>query len=137
MIALPVTIVNAKGFLWRGGQAGLREEGATSPAARIGYNADRRAVPRGLRGGARMTLSELRTKEVINVEDGRRLGRVMDIEFCVATSQVTALVVPADTSLIQTLRGEKCGTVIPWANICRIGDDVILVSLPQVAHDCG
>ena len=78
-----------------------------------------------------MTLSELRTKEVINVEDGRRLGKVMDIEFCVSTSQVTALVVPADTSLLQSLRGERCGTVIPWENICRIGDDVILVSLPQ------
>lgn len=78
-----------------------------------------------------MTLSELRTKEVVNVEDGRRLGKVMDLEFCVATSQVTALVVPAETSLLQSLRGEKCGTVIPWCNICRIGDDVILVSLPQ------
>jgi len=82
-----------------------------------------------------MTLSELRTKEVINVEDGRRLGRVMDIEFCVATSQVTALVVPADTSLLQTLRGEKCGMVIPWENICRIGDDVILISLPKACRE--
>ena len=82
-----------------------------------------------------MTLSELRTKEVVNVEDGRRLGKVMDLEFCVATSEVTALVVPAETSLLQSLRGEKCGTVIPWANICRIGDDVILVSLPQAGHD--
>lgn len=75
-----------------------------------------------------MTLSELRTKEVINVEDGRRLGRVMDIEFCTADSRVTALVVPADTTFLQSLRGEKCGMVIPWENIRRIGDDVILVS---------
>ena len=76
-----------------------------------------------------MTLAEIRTKEVVNVQDGRKLGRVMDLEFCVQSSRVTALVVPAETSLMQTLRGEKCGTVIPWENICRIGDDVILVSL--------
>ena len=75
-----------------------------------------------------MTLSELRTKEVIDVHDGRRLGRVMDLEFCTQSARVTALVVPAETSFIQSLRGEKCGMIIPWENICRIGDDVILVS---------
>jgi len=75
-----------------------------------------------------LTLSELRTKEVIDVHDGKRLGRVMDIEFCAESSRVTALVVPADTSFLQSLRGEKCGLVIPWEDICRIGDDVILVS---------
>ena len=75
-----------------------------------------------------MTLSELRTKEIIDVHDGRRLGRVMDIEFCVQSSRVTALVAPADTTFLQSLRGEKSGLVIPWNQICRIGDDVILVS---------
>ena len=75
-----------------------------------------------------MTLVELRTKEVIDVHDGKRLGRVMDIEFCTADSRVTALVVPAETSFLQSLRGEKCGLVIPWEDIQRIGDDVILVS---------
>lgn len=76
-----------------------------------------------------MTLSELRTKEVINVQNGKKLGQVMDIEFCVTDARVTALVVPADTSFLQTLRGEKCGTIIPWENIYRIGDDTILVNL--------
>lgn len=79
-----------------------------------------------------MTLSELRTKEVIDVHDGKRLGRVMDIEFDVCDSRVTALVVPADTTFLQSLRGEKCGLVIPWENIRRIGDDVILVSTCSV-----
>lgn len=76
-----------------------------------------------------MTLSELRQKEVIDVHDGKRLGRVMDLEFCTADSRVTALVVPADTSFLQSLRGEKCGLVIPWEDIRRIGDDVILVAI--------
>lgn len=76
-----------------------------------------------------MTLSELRQKEVIDVHDGKRLGRVMDLEFCTADSRITALVVPADTSFLQSLRGEKCGLVIPWEDIRRIGDDVILVAI--------
>lgn len=78
-----------------------------------------------------MTLSELRTKEVIDVHDGRRLGRVMDLEFCPQSARVTALVVPAETSFLQSLRGEKCGMVIAWESICRIGDDVILVSTAE------
>lgn len=83
-----------------------------------------------------MTLSELRTKEVIDVQDGKRLGRVMDLEFCPTDSRITALVVPADTSFLQTLRGEKCGLVIPWENIRRIGDDVILVSTANINCSC-
>ena len=79
-----------------------------------------------------MTLSELRTKEVIDIHDGKRLGNVMDIEFCETSARVTALVVPSDTSFLQSLRGEKCGLVIPWEQICRIGDDVILVSTQEV-----
>jgi len=81
-----------------------------------------------------MTLSELRTKEVIDVHDGKRLGRVMDLEFCPSDSRITALVVPAETSFLQSLRGEKCGLVIPWDHMRRIGDDVILVSTAGCSH---
>ena len=83
-----------------------------------------------------MTLSELRTKEVIDIRDGKRLGRVMDLEFCAVDSRITALVVPAETSFLQSLRGEKCGMVIPWQNINRIGDDVILVSTAGIGNGC-
>ena len=81
-----------------------------------------------------MTLSELRTKEVIDVQDGRRLGRVMDLEFCPASSRITALAVPSETTFLQSLRGERCGLVIPWDHIRRIGDDVILVSTAGCAQ---
>ena len=86
-----------------------------------------------------MTLSELRTKEVIDVQDGRRLGKVMDLEFSVEDSRITALVVPSETSFLQSLRGEKCGLVIPWEAVRRIGDDVILVtthSRPDYGPGC-
>ena len=76
-----------------------------------------------------MSLSELRQTDVINTRDGRSLGKVMDIEFCVLDGRVTALVVPGEFSLAGLLRGERCGIVIPWENICKIGDDVILVDL--------
>ena len=76
-----------------------------------------------------MTLSELKAKDVVNTVDGRCIGKPMDLEFDPVDGRVTALVVPGEFSLIQLLRGEKCGIVIPWGNICKIGDDVILVDL--------
>lgn len=76
-----------------------------------------------------MSLSELRTKDVVNTRDGRRLGKVMDIEFNPCDGQVQALVVPGDFKVAQMLRGEKCGVVVPWGSICRIGENVILVDI--------
>lgn len=78
----------------------------------------------------KVSLSELRQKDVINTRDGQCLGKVIDIEFCTVEGRVTALVVPGEFSLTSLLRGERCGIVIPWENICKIGDDVILVDLP-------
>ncbi len=79
-----------------------------------------------------MSLSELRTKDVVNTCDGRRLGKVMDIEFCEKDGVVQAIVVPGEFNVLQMLKGEKCGIVIPWNRICKIGDDVILVSVEDL-----
>jgi len=79
-----------------------------------------------------MTLSDLRQKSVVNTCSGASLGRPMDLEFCLSTGRITALVVPGEFSLPALLRGEKCGLVIPWENICKIGADVILVDVPSL-----
>ena len=76
-----------------------------------------------------MSLSELRTKDVVNTLDGRRLGKVMDIEFDERDGRVDALVVPGEFKMGHLLRGEKCGIAIPWQRICKIGENVILVEL--------
>lgn len=94
-----------------------------------------------------MTLSELRAKDVINVRDGRSLGKVMDIEFCLCDggqgranclagcghqscgSCISAIIVPGETRFAHMLRGERAGIVIPWEMVCKIGDDVILVDV--------
>lgn len=80
-----------------------------------------------------MTLAELRLKDVINTRDGKSLGRVIDIEFCVCDWRVTAIVVPGEvhsfSRISHMLRGERAGLAIPWDSICKIGDDVILVDV--------
>lgn len=78
-----------------------------------------------------MSLSELRSKDVVNVPDGRVLGKVIDLEFCPHDGRVQAIVVPGGFNAWQMFKGERSGMVIPWKMIQKIGDDVVLVCLQE------
>lgn len=75
-----------------------------------------------------MNFSELKSKDVVNILDGRRLGRPIDVIFndCAC---IEALVVPGPRSLLNLLKGVKEGCILPWKRIKQVGDDVILVEL--------
>ena len=83
-----------------------------------------------------MTLGDLKTKDVVNTVDGRSLGKATDLEFDAHCGQITAIIVPGEFSLISLIRGEKCGIVIPWERIVKIGDDVILVTMTAAGEFC-
>jgi len=76
-----------------------------------------------------MSLGELKQKDVVNIRDGMCLGRPVDVVFCEGDGRITGIVVPGEARMMTWLRGERCGTVIPWERICRIGEDVILVDI--------
>ena len=69
-------------------------------------------------------LSELGDKEVIKINDGCRLGYVTDVQVNICDGRLTAIVVTCDGALFNFRRNE---VVVPWENIDRIGDDIILV----------
>ena len=73
-----------------------------------------------------MRISELKRKEVINAEDCRRLGFVGDVDFDMCSGCMTAVIVPGPGCLWGFLRREK-EYVIPFCDICQVGDDIILV----------
>lgn len=77
-----------------------------------------------------MTFTDLKQKDVVNVCDGRRLGKPIDLVLNEAAC-VEALVVPAASGFLNMLRQEKEGCLIPWNRILRIGDDVILVEVRE------
>lgn len=70
---------------------------------------------------------ELRFKDVINICDGRRMGRVIDIVIDVTCGKVRGIVVPGVRSINIFRRCEDI--FIPWRNILRIGEDVLLVEI--------
>lgn len=72
------------------------------------------------------TLNELRSKEVIHTGDGERLGFVSDIEVDAVSGRVLSIRVPGGYRLFGIF-GREPERVIPWENIKKIGDDLIMV----------
>ena len=72
-----------------------------------------------------LTFSELRAKEVINTQDGRKLGKVCDIALCYPENRWIGIIVPNGTAF--SIR--KRGLFIDLKNIVKIGEDVILVNV--------
>ena len=75
-----------------------------------------------------VTFTELKQKDVVNIRDGRRLGKPIDLVLS-QSACVEALVVPAPGSILNLLKQEKEGCLVPWRRVLRIGDDVILVDV--------
>jgi YlmC/YmxH family sporulation protein len=74
-----------------------------------------------------ITFCELRCKKVINVADGRYLGHIIDQVIDCVTGVTLGFIVPGRYKLFSFFKGEQI--FIPWYNICKIGEDVILVEL--------
>ena len=72
---------------------------------------------------------DLRRKEVININDGSRLGLVADADLRVPEGQVVAIIVYGPARFFGLFgRGEEY--YIPWECIRQIGDDIILIDKP-------
>ncbi len=83
--------------------------------------------------GVEVSFCELRTKMVINVVDGKALGRIVDIIFSRENAKVIGVVVPGDKCF--HLWGRKNELFIPYERIIRIGVDAVLVELrPMSAY---
>jgi YlmC/YmxH family sporulation protein len=65
---------------------------------------------------------------MVNMDDGRRLGTLADLEVDLESGRVAALVLPGPSRWLG-LFGRDAETVVPWERVARIGVDVILVSL--------
>ena len=71
-----------------------------------------------------LSFSELRAKEVINMQDGRKLGRVCDLVLCYPENKWLGVIVPNGRGF-----GKKSELFIELRNIAKIGEDVILVNI--------
>ena len=72
-----------------------------------------------------VSFSELKEKEIVNVYDGKKLGRIIDILFDNSTGVVKGVIVPGEKKLFR----KSEDVFVPLEKLKKIGDDVILVSL--------
>lgn len=73
-----------------------------------------------------LSYCELRSKEVVNAADGKRMGRIVDILFSRTDGVVSGIVVPFNR---RGMFSKNQDVFIPWRCVDKIGEDVILVNL--------
>ncbi|HEY8443993.1 MAG TPA: YlmC/YmxH family sporulation protein [Clostridia bacterium] len=78
-----------------------------------------------------LTYCELRKKDVINLVDGRKLGKIIDVVFDIK-GRIEGFVVPGFRKW--ALFKATDNIFIRWCNIKKIGEDVILVELRPSYH---
>lgn len=66
---------------------------------------------------------QIRQKDVINLRDGRKLGKVCDVVFLFPEGRVLGIIVPGGRGFFQPEQ------FIELKNIVRIGEDAILVDV--------
>ena len=72
---------------------------------------------------------ELRELEVINLCGGERLGYACELEVDLDCGEILSLIIPIECGISFFSRREEY--IIPWNRIECIGEDAILVKIPQ------
>ena len=84
--------------------------------------------------GNDMTFTDLRSKDLINSSDGKRLGKACDIVFDSVTGKIRGIVAPYGK---KSYFGKGQDIFIPFKCILKIGEDIVLVDVncQQLKHD--
>ena len=72
-----------------------------------------------------LSYSELRQKDIVSINDGRKLGKIVDLVFS-PSGRVKGIVAPYGRRFL-CFRNQE--VYIPYANIKTIGEDIILVDV--------
>ena len=71
-----------------------------------------------------MRLSELQTKKIINITDGKNVGSIIDIKIS-ENGNVESLIIESNKNFFSL--NKEIDSEVPWKDITKIGEDVILV----------
>lgn len=81
-----------------------------------------------------MLLSDLAGKEIINLNDGAKLGLVGDADLAISTGGSIEAIILSSRSGFRGLWGnvsekERDTLVIPWQSVRKVGTEVIIVDM--------
>ena len=75
-----------------------------------------------------MRLSDLQSKYIVNMKDGKNIGNIIDVKIDEERGAIISLIIEPNKSFFSFNKG-KMDTEIAWNSIEKIGEDVILVNI--------
>ncbi len=76
-----------------------------------------------------MKISDLRTMRIVNIADGKILGKISDLVMDVNRGYIKGIIMPGGSKWPLFWSSER-EVEVPWENIKKIGQDVIIVDMP-------
>lgn len=76
--------------------------------------------------------SEMMLKDVIDVNRGKKLGFIDDVDIDTKKGTITAVIIPGHSNKIMSFFSKRNDVIINWNDIQKIGEDVILVNRNDV-----
>ncbi len=70
--------------------------------------------------------SDIKSKEVIHILNGDRVGFISDFEIDFETGKVISITIPGSYKALGLL-GKEDDKIISWESIKKIGDDLIII----------
>lgn len=77
-----------------------------------------------------MKISDLKNMRVVNLGNGKVMGKIVDLVLDVNRGYVKAVMLPGESRWLGIWGAEKL-TEVPWDKIKKIGKDVIIIDLPE------
>lgn len=71
---------------------------------------------------------DFKQKEVVNINDGKIIGFVVDVNADFGKGEIDSIIVAQAGKIFGSVLG-KNNITIPWDKINKIGEDVILVEI--------
>lgn len=77
-----------------------------------------------------MRLSDLQNKDIVNINDGRNIGSIIDVNVDENNGNIISFVIEPSKNFFKFFNKSVGGdTEISWKSITKIGEDVILVKI--------
>ncbi len=75
-----------------------------------------------------MKLSELQKKDIVSIKDGKKIGRIVDVEFDVKSGYMIHFVIER-AHFMKSLFSTTEELNIKFTQIKKLGEDVILIDI--------
>lgn len=75
-----------------------------------------------------MKLSELQKKDIVDIKTGRKIGKIVDIEFDISSGYMIKFIIESN-GILKNIFSSNEDIVIRFSQIKKLGEDVILIDI--------